>query len=86
VTGLPELIAGRRVLHQTRAATILALLADGPKNVYALARLMFPQVRRGEWYLVFSEVLGHLDLLEVTGRAAPRPDPLHPDQVVWAAC
>jgi len=86
VTGLPELIAGRRVLHQTRAAAILALLADGPKNVYALARLMFPQVRRGEWYLVFSEVLGHLDLLEVTGRAAPRPDPLHPDQVLWAAC
>lgn len=86
VTGLPDLIAGRRALHQKRAAAILALLADAPKSVYALSRQMFPNVRRGEWYLVFSEVLGHLDLLEVTGQATPRPDPARSDQVIWAAC
>jgi glyoxylase-like metal-dependent hydrolase (beta-lactamase superfamily II) len=83
VTDLPALIKRRFEQHRQRADKLLAMLKNGPCTVYDLSVTLFPHVPEMDSYLTMSETLGHLDMLEREGQAAPgrRADGL----IEWAA-
>ena len=72
VTDHRELIDERFALTQRRARKIHGLLADGPLTAHELAQRMWGNVAVTQAFLTLSEVLGHLDLLEVEGKVAER--------------
>lgn len=53
--------------HQRRQQHILAHLQNGGKSVYELCTLLFPKLETGSLYLGLSEIIGHLDILEMQG-------------------
>lgn len=61
------LVAERLKAHHLRAEKILSL-CDVPRTLYELARLTFPKAGDSEIFLILSEVIGHLDLLEAEGK------------------
>ncbi len=65
-----QLIAGYRLHHERRKLQILRHLEDGATTAFELARRMFPKYVESQLYLVMSEVVGHLDLLEDEGSIA----------------
>ncbi len=62
-----ELTRGYRLHHQRRLLQFRRYLADGPRTPWAIALEMFPKYVHKEPFLVMSEVIGHLDLLETEG-------------------
>ena len=62
------LIATRLEHHAARSAYIASLLADGPLTAYELCMRLFPKLPLGQLFLGLSEVIGHLDVLELEGR------------------
>lgn len=62
-----ELIRGYRLHHDRRALQFKRFLSDGPRTPYELAARMFPKYYETELFLVMSEVIGHLDLLQDEG-------------------
>ncbi len=65
-TGARELIERRFGMTERRAGKILAAL-DEPRTAAAIGRDLWRYVPVTQAYLVLSEVLGHLDLLEARG-------------------
>lgn len=65
--GHRKLIKERLGMHERRAATLLAMLQEGPADCYALSRRLFPRLAGVDLFLGLSETLGHLDLLEDRG-------------------
>jgi glyoxylase-like metal-dependent hydrolase (beta-lactamase superfamily II) len=65
-----QLIEERLRMHQRRARKILRMLHEDPLTAYELALRIWGNVAVTQAYLTLSEVLGHLDLLEVEGRVA----------------
>jgi glyoxylase-like metal-dependent hydrolase (beta-lactamase superfamily II) len=65
---IPELVEKRLGLHAKRAEMLYSLFDGQPRNLYELARLMFPKTHETQMYLMLSEVLGHIDILERDGR------------------
>jgi glyoxylase-like metal-dependent hydrolase (beta-lactamase superfamily II) len=63
-----KLIAGYRLHHERRKLQILRKLEAGALCPWELAKLLFPKVYESQAYLVMSEVIGHLDLLEDEGK------------------
>lgn len=74
LTGHNELLARYRLAIETRALKIARLLAKGESTPFDLAVSMFPKVWDAQLHLVLSEVLGHLDLLELRGNVSARND------------
>jgi glyoxylase-like metal-dependent hydrolase (beta-lactamase superfamily II) len=66
--GAAELIEKRLELHERRAAKILDALTH-PRSAADVGRDLWRHVPVTQAYLVLSEVLGHLDLLEERGAA-----------------
>lgn len=62
------IIAGRLEMHAKRADKIYGMLADGRQTLYQLTKTMFPKLEIQWMFLGLSEVLGHIDLLEIDGR------------------
>jgi hypothetical protein len=62
--GHRPLIASYRLLQCERQ------LRKGPLTPFALARRIFPRHWETQLFLVMSEVIGHLDVLEDSGRVA----------------
>lgn len=62
------LVASYRLHAEKRSLKLERLLDDGPATAYQLAQRMFPKAYEVQLVLVLSEVVGHLDLLEVEGR------------------
>lgn len=56
----------RTAMHERRAEKILAAL-DHPRTAADVGRDLWRHVPVTQAYLVLSEVLGHLDLLETRG-------------------
>lgn len=68
-TGVPALAAALADHHRARAGRILAEVRRlGAPTPYELAARLFPDVAGFEVMLALSEVVGHLDLLEVEGQ------------------
>ncbi len=65
-TGAAELIEKRLAMHDRRADKILAALTH-PRSAADVGRDLWRHVPVTQAYLVLSEVLGHLDLLEARG-------------------
>jgi glyoxylase-like metal-dependent hydrolase (beta-lactamase superfamily II) len=61
-----ELVAKRLDQHERRAQKILAALGE-PRTAADVGRELWRHVPVSQAYLVLSEVLGHLDLLEARG-------------------
>jgi glyoxylase-like metal-dependent hydrolase (beta-lactamase superfamily II) len=75
VTDVAGLVRQRRAFHARRAQRILETLEDRPLTLWEVTQPVFPRLQRGmDYFLALSEVLGHLDLLEVDGRAATVAD------------
>jgi glyoxylase-like metal-dependent hydrolase (beta-lactamase superfamily II) len=66
-SGHRDLISRRIAMHERRADMILEAM-NGPVSAAELGRRLWEDAPGTEAYLVLSEVLGHLDLLEQTGR------------------
>ncbi len=65
-TGARELVERRFGMTERRAGKILAALHE-PRTAAAIGREMWRHIPVTQAYLVLSEVLGHLDLLETRG-------------------
>ena len=65
-TGAAELVEKRLEMHDRRAEKILAALTH-PRSAADVGRDLWRHVPVTQAYLVLSEVLGHLDLLEERG-------------------
>jgi glyoxylase-like metal-dependent hydrolase (beta-lactamase superfamily II) len=65
-TGAAALVENRLGMHERRAQKILEALAE-PRTAAAVGRDLWRHVPVTQAYLVLSEVLGHLDLLEERG-------------------
>lgn len=63
------LIQERLAFHKRRAARILDLLQGGPLTAHELAKAIFPTEDVVNYFLALSEVIGHLQWLEVNGQA-----------------
>jgi glyoxylase-like metal-dependent hydrolase (beta-lactamase superfamily II) len=63
-----DVIERRIAMHERRAGTILGSI-NGAVSAAELGRRLWGDAPGTEGYLVLSEVLGHLDLLEETGAA-----------------
>lgn len=74
VTDHRALIDERFALTERRARKIHRMLADGPLTAHELAQRMWGNVAVTQAFLTLSEVLGHLDLLEVEGKVAEHDD------------
>ena len=70
-TGAAELVRKRAGMSDRRANKILRAL-DGERTAAEVGRDLWRHVPVTQAYLVLSEVLGHLDLLEERGRVAQR--------------
>ncbi len=67
--GHAELIDERFELHERRAAKLLDLIAERPRNAHELAQALWGDVAVTQALLTLSEVLGHVDLLQERGQA-----------------
>ncbi len=63
------LIDERLELHERRAAKLLDLIAELPRNAHELAQALWGDVALTQPLLTLSEVLGHVDLLQERGQA-----------------
>jgi len=69
--------------HQHRGRLILQLLREGAKSVYELGLALFGRELPGvQFFLVMSEVIGHLDVLELQGKVRRSTASSH---CVWSA-
>jgi glyoxylase-like metal-dependent hydrolase (beta-lactamase superfamily II) len=68
-TGAAALVEQRLAMHDRRAEKILAALTH-PRSAADVGRDLWRHVPVTQAYLVLSEVLGHLDLLEARGAVA----------------
>jgi len=67
-----KLIDSRLEFHEKRANKLMEILRSQPRTLYELGQIMFPRVRETELFLVISEVLGHIDVLEQRGQVVPQ--------------
>lgn len=72
VTDARAIVADRLRMHDRRKRKILGLLAADGSTAFAVAQRMWGDVAWKQPLLCVSEVLGHLDLLQADGTAAPR--------------
>jgi glyoxylase-like metal-dependent hydrolase (beta-lactamase superfamily II) len=62
------LVTERLAFHRARLEQIEQELARGGKTVYELCNVFFPNLKSVDVFLGLSEIIGHLDILEVEGR------------------
>jgi glyoxylase-like metal-dependent hydrolase (beta-lactamase superfamily II) len=69
--------------HQQRGEAVLQLLREGDKTVYELGLALFGEQLPGvHFFLVMSEIIGHLDVLELEGKVGRRERNGH---YIWTA-
>ena len=75
VKDVRSLVRQRLAFHERRKQKILNTLAERPLTLWELTQPIFPRLTRGvDLFLGLSEILGHLDLLEVDGKVLPNKD------------
>ncbi|MFN8482092.1 MAG: MBL fold metallo-hydrolase [Anaerolineae bacterium] len=79
VYGHHALIARRMANTDARKEKIAGLMADRPRTAYQMSEALFPDLPTGELFLGLSEIVGHLDLLELEGRLCVEDH----DGVLW---
>jgi glyoxylase-like metal-dependent hydrolase (beta-lactamase superfamily II) len=61
------LVAERLAFHEQRMARVLDALRNGARTTWAVTNALFPDRTPLDTFLAVSEVIGHLDLLEMEG-------------------
>lgn len=79
VSDVRGLINERFTFYERRLARLLDELRRGPQTVWQLAEALFRRLDTVDTFLAASEVLGHLDVLEVKGQVVKETD----DSGVW---
>jgi len=67
---LPGLVGQRLAFHEKRLAHVLGALSGGAGTTWEVAQVLFPGRSPLDTFLAVSEVIGHLDLLEIEGQIA----------------
>jgi glyoxylase-like metal-dependent hydrolase (beta-lactamase superfamily II) len=62
-----EVIDTLRAFYARRQERFLAVLEQGPRSPYEIASALFKQLRQGDVFLVLSEVVANLEVLEQGG-------------------
>jgi len=62
------LLEGLFSFYARRQERLLKRLADGPATVFELVRVVFPRADAARLYLMLSEVMGNLEVLEDAGK------------------
>jgi glyoxylase-like metal-dependent hydrolase (beta-lactamase superfamily II) len=62
------LVAQRLRFHRRRADRVLAAVLQGARTTWAVTERLFPDKSPLDIFLAVSEVIGHLDLLEIEGQ------------------
>ena len=62
------LVEQRLTMHQERLQRILSFLAEGAHTPYQICQALFPNPAAHDVFLTMSEVIAHLDVLEVEGQ------------------
>jgi glyoxylase-like metal-dependent hydrolase (beta-lactamase superfamily II) len=62
------LVQERLAFHERRAVRVLAALRQGARTTWDVTEAIFPDRSPLDTFLAVSEVIGHLDLLEMEGR------------------
>jgi len=68
ITDHRALIRERLAFHEERARRVLETLGDKMLTVHEIAGALFPSLDSINYFLALSEVIGHLQWLEVAGR------------------
>ncbi|MCX7854388.1 MAG: MBL fold metallo-hydrolase [Anaerolineae bacterium] len=69
ISDVRDLIARRLAFHDERARRIAKLLQNGARTAYDLTLSLFPHLDPVNRFLAVSEVIGHLEVLELRGEA-----------------
>jgi len=77
ITAHRELIKQRLVFHDERVEHIYNLIDERQRTANELMRELFPRLSDFEIYLGLSEVIGHLDILQLQGRIVELPQNGH---------
>lgn len=67
ISDVRELVARRLAFHEERARQIAELLQNGARTAYDLTLYLFPHLDPINRFLAVSEVIGHLEVLELRG-------------------
>ncbi|MBX6394540.1 MAG: MBL fold metallo-hydrolase, partial [Alicyclobacillaceae bacterium] len=65
--GVAELVDRRMEGYERRCSQLLEWLRERPLTIFELVRRMFPKLERSGFFLGVSEIVGHLDLLQIRG-------------------
>lgn len=65
---VPGLVRERIEFHQQRVARVLEAIQQGAQTTWDVTQALFPDLSPLDTFLAISEVIGHLDLLELEGR------------------
>ncbi len=68
------LVSRRLAFHQRRLAAVLDALRNGPRTTWEMTQALFPGRSPLDTFLALSEVIGHLDLLEMDGAVVGERD------------
>lgn len=74
IDDVPGLVAERLAFHDRRVERVLGALRAGARTTWDVTLALFPQKAPLDTFLAVSEVIGHLDLLELDGRIERRPE------------
>jgi len=68
IRDVPGLVAQRLSFHEKRLARVLEALSAGGGTTWQVTQALFPARSPLDTFLAVSEVIGHLDLLEIEGQ------------------
>lgn len=68
ITDVPGLVTHRLEFHEARSRRVLEALQGGRRTAYEVSRILFPSLDPVNRFLAVSEVIGHLDVLELQGK------------------
>jgi glyoxylase-like metal-dependent hydrolase (beta-lactamase superfamily II) len=68
VHDVPGLVRQRLDFHERRLARVLDAIRDGARTTWDVTQALFPGRPPLDTFLAVSEVIGHLDLLEIRGK------------------
>jgi glyoxylase-like metal-dependent hydrolase (beta-lactamase superfamily II) len=67
IQDVPGLVQERLAFHRQRMERILEVLRSGARTTWEVTSTLFPERSPLDTFLAISEVIGHLDLLELEG-------------------
>lgn len=77
VFDVSALVAARLAFHHSRLDHIQAQIENGAQTAWALCNQLFPDLKSFDLFLGLSEIIGHLDILEMQGRVRRDELPEH---------